>query len=320
LSFEWPEALVALLLLPFLAALYVLWDRRRQLFAARWGTPALLPNLVDRAPRRLRHLPIAVLFVALAALVVGVARPHANVRVKREEATVLLIMDTSRSMGAKDVHPTRLAAAKAAASSFIRNVPSKYRIGIVSVSSRAVVTLPPTTDRTLVAPALDALRPREGTALGDAVVLAATLGQRQRTSDGKVPPTSILIVSDGARDGGRITMQQAAARARRLHVPVYSVVIGTPNGTVQHRLTGGYTETIRVPASPTTLQQLAQATGGKTFTTRDDEGLRDVYEKLASRLGKKKESREVTDLFAGGSAALLLVGGALSALFFRRLP
>jgi Ca-activated chloride channel family protein len=320
MSFEWPEALIALLVVPVLVVLYVVHERRRASFAARWGTPALLPNLVDRAPRALRHLPVAVLFVALAALVVGVARPHATVHVKREEATVLLVVDVSRSMGAKDVRPTRLAAAKKALEAFVARVPDKYRIGIVSVSSRAVVTLPPTADRTLIEPALDPLRPREGTALGDAVVLAATLGQRQRTSDGKVPPTSILIVSDGAPDGGRTTIQRAAARARALHVPVYSVVLGTANGVVEHKLTGGYVETIRVPAKPATLKQLASTTGGAVFTAQDDSGLRDVYEKLASRLGKKKESREMTDAFAGASAALLIVGGLLSAMLFRRVP
>src|SRR4029078_397147 len=125
---------------------------KRDHFAARWATPALLPNLVDRAPGRLRHLPAAILLVALAALIVGVARAHATVSVPREEATVLLAMDTSRSMGANDITPTRLVAAQAAASHFIDLVPKKFRIGVISFSSRAQLPLAPTADRALAHP------------------------------------------------------------------------------------------------------------------------------------------------------------------------
>ena len=319
MSFEWPPALALLLLLPLLVAAYVVHHRGRTRYAARWGTPALLPNLVDRAPRRLRHVPLVVLFVALAAMIVGVARPHATVRVKREEATVLVAIDTSRSMGAKDVQPTRLAAAKHAASEFVERLPKKYRVGIVSFGSRAVVALPPTETRSLVASALAALRPGEGTAIGDAVVLAARLGQRQRTSEGKVPPMSLLLISDGARDGGRTAPQAAARRARRAHLPVFTVLIGTQNGVVQHTLPGGLQESIRVPPSPTTLQQLARATGGKFYAAPSTDKLKDVYEELGSRLGSRKQERELTDLFAGGSAVLLLISGGLSAFWFRRL-
>ena len=319
MSFEWPVALLFLLLLPLLVVAYVAHHRSQTRYAARWGTPALLPNLVDRAPRRLRHIPLIVLFVALAAMIVGVARPHATVRVKREEATVLLAIDTSRSMGAKDVPPTRLAAAKKTASEFVDRLPEKYRVGLVAFASRAVVALPPTENRSLVRSALAAMHPGEGTALGDAVVLAARLGQRQRTSEGKVPPMSLLVISDGARDGGRTTPQAAARRAKAAKLPVFSVLIGTQNGVVQHALPGGLQESIRVPPSPTTLQQLSQSTGGKFYAAPSNDKLKDVYEELGSRLGKKKEERELTDLFAGGSAVLLLIGGGLSALWFRRL-
>jgi Ca-activated chloride channel family protein len=319
MSFEWPQALVLLLLLPLVVVAYVSHQRGQTRYAARWGTPALLPNLVDRAPRRLRYVPLIVLFVALAAMIVGVARPHANVRVKREEATVLLAIDTSRSMGAKDVQPTRLAAAKKTASEFVDRLPKKYRVGIVAFASRAVVALPPTENRSLVRSALAALHPGEGTALGDAVVLAARLGQRQRTSEGKVPPMSLLVVSDGARDGGRTAPQAAARRAKAAHLPVFSVLIGTQNGVVQHMLPGGLQETIRVPPSPNTLQQLSRTTGGKFFAAPTTDSLKEVYEELGSRLGTHTQQRELTDLFAGGSAMLLLIGGGLSALWFRRL-
>jgi Ca-activated chloride channel family protein len=318
-SFEWPIALLGLLLVPLVVALFVLRERRRTSFAARFTNPDLLPNVVDRAPGRRRYLPLAILLVALAAMVVGVARPHATVSVPREEATVILAVDVSRSMKAQDIRPSRLEAARFAANAFLRKVPEKFRVGVVSFASRAVVALPPTEDRSLARAALRQLRPGEGTALGDAVQLSAQLGRRRRAADGSRPPRAVLLISDGARMGGRTAPQAAAQRARALGVPVYTVLVGTPNGTVQETLTGGYRATIRVPPSPATLRMVAQVTRGRFYTAMNDTRLREVYEKLGSRLGHREESREITDFFAGGSAALLLAGGALSMLWFRRI-
>ena len=319
MSFASPLWLFGLLLLPALLAAYLLRERARRRSAAVWSTPALLPNLVDEEPGTRRHLPAAILLAGLAAMIVGVARPHATVTVKRDEATVLLTMDVSRSMGATDVPPTRLRAAKTAAMHFIDNVPKKFRVGVVSFATRAQVAVAPPEDRGLARAAIDSLRTGEGTAIGDAVVLAASLGTRERV-DGVVPPTSILLISDGARDGGSRTPQAAAKRAKALHVPVYTILLGTPGGVVQHTLPGGYTETLRVPPSAATLQLLARTTGGEFFTASNDKRLADVYDQLRSRLGHKKASREITDFFAAGSALLLLTGGGLSTFWFRRVP
>ena len=319
MSFASPLWLFGLLLLPVLLATYLLRERARRRSAAVWSTPALLPNLVDEEPGTRRHLPAAILLAGLAAMIVGVARPHATVTVKRDEATVLLTMDVSRSMGATDVPPTRLRAAKTAAMHFIDNVPKKFRVGVVSFATRAQVAVAPTEDRGLARAAIDSLRTGEGTAIGDAVVLAASLGTRERV-DGVVPPTSILLISDGARDGGSRTPQAAAKRAKALHVPVYTILLGTPGGVVQHTLPGGYTETLRVPPSAATLQLLARTTGGEFFTASNDKRLADVYDQLRSRLGHKKTSREITDFFAAGAALLLLTGGGLSTFWFRRVP
>ena len=319
MSFTSPEYLLALLLLPLLVAAYVWRERQRRRSAAEWANPALVPNLVDRAPGKRRYIPIALLLVALAAMIVGIARPHANVTTRREEATVLLAMDVSRSMGATDVPPTRLQAAKTAALDFANKVPKKFRIGVVAFSTRAQVALPPTDDRDLLKSALGSLHTGEGTAIGDAIALSASLGRRQR-ADGVVPPTSVLLISDGARDGGRRTPLTAARQAKAQHVPVYTILLGTPNGVVQHKLPGGYTETIRVPPSARTLQAIARTSGGEFFTASNDKRLGDVYDALRSRLGHKRQSREITDGFAGGAAVLLLAAGALSALWFRRVP
>jgi Ca-activated chloride channel homolog len=319
-SFEWPLALLGLLVVPAVVVLYVRRERQRTDHAARFTTPALLPNLVDLSPSWRRHVPLTILLTALAAMVVGVARPHATVSVAREEATVILAIDVSLSMRAKDVRPSRLAAARTAALAFLGKVPKKFRVGVIGFSGRAFLAVPPTRDRTLARNALDSLRPGEGTALGDAVALAVQLGRRQRARDGTVPPTAILVISDGAQMSGRTTPDAAAERARSLHIPVYAVVVGTESGVVTVTLTGGYRAQIRVPPRPDTLLQLTRTTGGQFFTARDDAGLRQVYEKLGSRLGHRRESREISDIFAGGSAALMLVGGALSALWFRRVP
>jgi Ca-activated chloride channel family protein len=312
--------LLALLAVPLLVALYIVLERRRARSGAGFATPALLPNVVDRAPGRLRHVPLAVLLVGLVAMVLGVARPHATITVSREQATVMLAIDTSRSMRAADVKPSRLAAALRAADEFVHKVPKKFRIGIVSFASGARVALPPTADRKLVHEALTELRPGEGTAIGDAVQLAVHIARRERTADGKIPPTAVLMISDGARDGGRVAPQTAARNAKALHIPVYTIVLGTPGGVVQQTLTGGFRAIIHVPPSPQTLQQIATTSGGRSFSVATDSRLREVYSRLGSLLGHRTENREITDVFAGGAALLLLVGGGMSMLWFRRLP
>jgi Ca-activated chloride channel family protein len=320
MTFEWPLALIGLALVPLLVAAYIWRERRRTKFAARFTTPALLPNLVDASPSWRRHLPLAVLLVALAAMVVGVARPHANVNVKREQATVILALDTSLSMGADDVRPTRLQAAKNMARAFLQRIPEKYRVAIVGFAGRPYVALPPTEDRELALAALRNLHRAEGTSLGDAVALATRLARRQRTSDGTLPPATLVIISDGAQLSGQTTPGAAALRARAAHIPVYAVLLGTDDGVIAVDLAGGFQAQMRVPPNPETLRTVAQVTGGRFYTAPSAARLREAYERLGSRLGKRKEKREITDLFAGGSAALLLFGGALSAAWFRRVP
>jgi Ca-activated chloride channel homolog len=319
-TFEWPVALVGLIVLPVLIALYVWRERQTTQYASRFTTPGLLPNLVDASPRWRRHLPLAILLVALAAMVVGVARPHAMLSVKREEATALLVIDTSLSMGADDIKPTRLEAARRQARAFLDALPSKYRLAVIGFSGRAYVALPPTDDRELAVQALRNLHTAEGTSLGDAVALATRIAGKQRATDGSKPPAAIVVISDGAQMSGRTKPDVAAQRARQAHIPVYAVLIGTQNGVINVPLANGFQAQMRVPTSPDTLRAVAQGTGGKFFAAPNAAELRTVYKHLGSRLGSRRQSREVTNLFAGGSAALLLLGGGLSALWFRRVP
>jgi len=319
-SFDWPLALTALAVLPILVAVYIDRDKRRVASQARFGNPDLLPNVVDREPGRLRYLPPLVLLVALVFMIVGVARPHATVSVPREEATIVIAMDVSRSMKATDVEPTRLDAARVAAKTFLDEVPEKFRVGVVSFATRAAIAVAPTEDRALIGTALDTLKPGEGTAIGDAVALSLRVGRAQEDAEEPAPPRAIVLISDGLRDGGRVEPADAAQQAKRRGVPVYSVLVGTPDGVVEEQLTGGFRRITRVPTQPETLEQIATTSGGKFFAAPDAEGLAAVYEELGSRLGTREQDREVTDVFAGLAAALLLVGATMSAFLFQRVP
>lgn len=319
MSFDAPLALVALVALPALVVAWRLLERRRREQAAAFATPALVPNLVGPRPGARRVVPLALFLLAFTLLVLGAARPHAHVSVPRKEATVILALDISRSMSAQDVRPTRLAAARTAAEAFLAKVPKEYSIAVIGFGTRASVAVPPTTDRVLARDALESLAPSEGTAIGDAVALAVRLGKRQKLADGTVPPTSVLMISDGARDGGRNSPLTAARRARAAGIPISTVLVGTAGGIVTNKLVGGYEEQIRVPPSPGTLAAIAKLSGGAFYRARTAAALADVYKKLSTRIGHRTQNREITDLFGAGAAVLLLAGGGLSALWFRRL-
>ena len=318
MTFERPLALIALVAVPLVVALWRFQERRRAAAAGAFSTPALIPNLIGTRPGGRRLVALGLLLFGLVTLIFGIARPHAHVSVPRRDATIVLAIDVSRSMTAQDVRPTRLGAARAAADAFLTKVPKEYSVAVVGFGTRAFVALPPTTDRVLAHDALGALAPSEGTAIGDAVLLAVRLGRHQRAQDGTVPPASVLLISDGARDGGQTAPAAAARRARAAHIPISTVLVGTANGIVKQKLVGGYEEQIRVPPSQPTLMQIARTSGGTFYRARTSAALTDVYKKLATRVGHRTQNRQITDLFAGGAMVLLLAGGGLSAFWFRR--
>jgi Ca-activated chloride channel family protein len=323
-SFGSPLYLLALLAVPVVIALYVVHYRRRSRVAARFASRPLLPNVVDREPGRRRHVPPVILLIALTALLVGLARPKAQISVPREDATIMVAIDTSRSMAADDVRPSRIEAAKAGIREFVAKAPESYRIGVVSFASDARVVAPPTRDRELVDLALNELRIGEGTALGDAIAKAVEVGQAvgaaSAAADEPPTPTTVLLVSDGKEDGGLVSPQEATRLAETRGVPVFAVGMGTADGVVEVPLAGGYTARVEVPADPTTLRRVAEETGGRFFSSPTLEQLQAVYAELESRLGSEEEWREVTVAFAAAGAIMLLLGGALSASWFRRLP
>ena len=323
MTFAWPIALAGLVAVPILAGLYLLSGRRRRRDAARFANPALVPNLVAASPGWRRYVAPVLALVALALLIVGVARPHVVRNVARDEATIVLAIDTSRSMAAQDVEPNRFQAAKDAALAFLDKVPDNYSVGIVSFSTSADPVLPPTTDREAAKTALDELRLGTGTAIGAAITRSVDLaldqpGGRRRPPAGQRSPAAVLLLSDGAQTSGDVRPDAAAQRARRLGVPVSTVALGTGDAVVEVPRPGGLKERVVVAPDVPTLRQVASTTGGTFAAAPSAERLQSVYRELGTRLAHDHKRVEVTSAFAAGGAVLLLLGGTLSSLWFRR--
>jgi Ca-activated chloride channel family protein len=197
-------------------------------------------------------------------------------------------------------------------------VPRKLQVGVMAFNQTPQVLQSPTRDREAIAQALHALTPGGGTATGEAVHAAVRILGRQRTDEGKRIPAAIVLLSDGASTSG-VDPVQAATEAGRHKIPVYTVTLGTPGGTITVPRRNGGTETRPVPPEPQLLARMAEVSGGRAFTAADADRLRQVYERIGSQLGKRNEKREITAGFAGGALALLLLGAAMSLRWFGRL-
>jgi Ca-activated chloride channel family protein len=320
-SFQSPVALLGLLAIPLLVVVYVLAARGQGRAAGRFTNPALVPNLVPSAPRWRRYVPFVLALAALTLLVVGIARPHIVRSVTRDEATIVLAIDTSRSMSATDVRPSRFDAAHAAAEQFLGAVPKSYRVGIVSFSTAASTVLTPTTDRDAAKVALGELRLGSGTAIGNAIqrsVELASADEQQRPTTGQRSPAAVLLLSDGAQTAGGVTPDDAVKEARKLGIPVSTVALGTGDAAVQVPLPGGLKQRVVVAPDIEALKQIAKDTGGTFAEAPSAEKLNEVYRSLGTRLAKDPKRVEVTSAFAAGGAVLLLLGGAFSTFWFRR--
>jgi Ca-activated chloride channel homolog len=322
MSFSSPLLLLFLLTIPAAAAAWWWLESRREQRAGAWAAPALVPNMVTRPPAWRRRLPTALLLVGLALLLVGFARPHATFDVKREDATVVLVLDVSGSMLAGDSSPTRLAAAKRLAMRFVSRLPHGYRMSVVTFSDHVAVSVPPTHDLVLVRSAIQKAKSGpQGTALADAALQASNVAHTvQGAQAGRRPPAVIVLLSDGGQTAGRVTLRQAAARARQFGIPITAVSVGTPDGVVLQKLKGGFVERIEVPVAPASLRSLAQASGGRYVRGVADVNPKTTYAELGSRVGKKNERVEITAAAAGGGIAFMLAGAVLSGLWFRRFP
>jgi Ca-activated chloride channel homolog len=315
MSFQSPLLLVALLLLPLAALAYRAHGRRAERAVAAFAPKPVLPSLAPRRPGWRRHAPYALYLLALAGLALAVARPEITVAVPDERASIVLVTDSSGSMQATDVPPSRLVAAREAGLRFLDDIPDAVRVGVVVFDHEVRSMEPPSPDRAAVRNALERLEPSGGTATGEA--LAGALGMVERRG-GRAAPAAIVLLSDGASTHGREPLPLADAAARR-RIPIYTVALGTDAGTIEIDTPSG-TRLRAVPPDRDTLRRLAASSGGRYFEADDEPELSEVYERLGSQVGKREEQREITAAFAGGGALLMLVGGALSLHWFRRLP
>jgi Ca-activated chloride channel homolog len=327
---EWPAALLALLLLPLAVLAYVLIERRRARYAIHYTNLEVLASVSHRTRYCRALVPPILVLLALTCALAALARPQVRESIPNEQASIALTVDMSGSMAADDVKPTRLGAAQEAIRRFLAEIPAKYRVGLVTFSSEPFVAAPLTQDRQLVLRAVQFdMTPGQGTAIGDALARAVQLlhpaaaaGDAPAsgpaplpTTDGEKPLSAILLLSDGAQTRGTLAPLQGAERAKAAGIPVYTVALGTPNGTLN---LGGFARP--VPPDPTTLREIAQATGGQFFATQDAAHLNAVYQNLASRLGREQKWHEVTYALVGIAALLALAAGALSLLWVQRLP
>jgi Ca-activated chloride channel homolog len=320
-SFASPLLLLALLVVPAVVAGHLWLDRRRNARAAAWASPALLPNMTTRPPAWRRHLPTALVLVGLALLLVGFARPKATISVKKQEATVVLVLDVSGSMAANDSAPSRLAAARVAAKRYVDQLPKGYRMSVITFSDHTTLAAPPTSDLDHVNAVLDRARTGpQGTALADAVSRAVAVAKAvPRGVAAKRPPAVVVVFSDGGQTAGRVTPQQAAQQAKSARVPVTAVAVGTPDGVVHQPVQGGFTERIQVPVKQSVLQTIARASGGRFVAGARSVDVERTYSELGSRVGHRHKAVEITSAAAAGGLVFMLAGALLSGVWFRRI-
>ncbi|HUK98255.1 MAG TPA: VWA domain-containing protein [Gaiellaceae bacterium] len=321
MRFEAPELLVFLLVVPAVVVIAVWLERHRAERATAWAPAGLLANMVPRLSGWKRFLPLGLLLAGLTLLLVGFARPQATLHVKRQDATVVVVLDVSGSMAAKDAPPTRLGAAVAAADRLVDKLPKGYRMAVVTFSDHAAVVQAPTDDKNAIKAVLAKARAQvQGTAIADGVARGVAVAKSVGGRVGEHHPAVVVLFSDGGQTAGSVTPQQATQAARKAHIPVSAVSVGTPDGVVEQKLRGGYTEQIQVPVQPATLQQIATGTGGRFYAHVLDFNPDATYQELGSRVGKQPKRVEVTAAAAAGGLMFMLAGGLLSGLWFRRMP
>jgi Ca-activated chloride channel family protein len=323
MSFAEPVLLAGLLLLPLAALAYGALQRRRRREAGAWGNPALLGALATERPGWRRHLPPALVLLALAACVLALARPQRTVAAPQRAANVILVQDTSGSMESNDVQPDRLSAAVKAAKTLTDKLPPAFRVGLVAFSDYAEQRVSPTVDHGQIKGALDQLTADGGTAMGDGLeaglVAARTPVPNASGTGVHVLPSVVVLLSDGKNTSGTLDVLDVAREARKVHIPVYTIALGTPDGIVQLPDQYGQMVPVPVPPDPEQLREIAQLSGGKAFTATEAGKLQQIYSGLGTSLSSKTEKHEVTAGFAGAAIALLVLAGSLSLRWFGRL-
>jgi Ca-activated chloride channel family protein len=319
-DFAAPDRLWLLVAAGALVVAYVVMQIRRRRDAARFADPALLPLLVPGKAPWWRHAVGLVFAAGLVLATVAAAQPTVPATAERQQATVMLAIDTSDSMKATDVAPSRLAAAVAAAKTFIADLPSTFSVGIVGADATPEVVVAPSTDHAAVQVALDRLATSPGTALGEAIftaLAALPAGSTPATSPNqgegsadpaKAPAARIVLLSDGKSTTGR-SDEEAIAAAKAARVPVSTIAFGTANASVE---SAG--QTVPVPVDATALEAIAKGTDGKFFTAASADELRSVYADINAEVTVVGIDRGVAVWFAAGALILLLVASLTSML------
>jgi Ca-activated chloride channel family protein len=315
-SFAHPLFALGLLLIPLLVAAQMASRRRARRYAVRFTALPALKAAAAATPRNwLRHAPAALLLAALASLVFALAKPERTVAVPVNRGSIMLVTDHSRSMQATDVAPDRLRAAQNAADKFLSQVPSAVRVGVVTFSNSPDAVQAPTSDHAEAKRVIDLQVADGATATGDAlqVALDTLVADKQ---NGKRPPAAIVLLSDGKTTTGRDPVE-VARTAGSLHIPIFTVALGTADATVPNP---GFGPPLPVPPDPETLAEIAHVSGGRAFTAQDSGRLATIYQTLGSQLGTKDVKREVTSSFVLLGLGLLVGGTALGVRTRGRLP
>jgi Ca-activated chloride channel family protein len=337
LSFADPAYLVAVLIAPALLLAYAIVQRRKTRYAVRFTNLNLLANVVEQTPSVKRHVAPVLFTLSLAVLLVAIAEPQNEVRVPKEEATVVLIMDVSGSMQAEDVEPTRMEAAKSAATAFLDVLPPKFRVGVVQFSDFAEALTLPTDQRDQVAAAIATMEPLGGTAMGDGIIRGLEVGGRKINPDGTSaeptpdetdtettaetdPPLVLLLLSDGANTAGTFDPIDAADLSSELGVPIFTIALGTDDGVITIDDPDFGSQTLQVPPDEATLEEVADRTGGEFFSAPDEEELQAVYSSLGSKIGFTTEEQPTTRWYVAVGVGILILAAGASLTFSQRLP
>jgi Ca-activated chloride channel family protein len=317
MTFLAPARLWLLLGAGVLAAVYVLAQLRRRDYTLKFTNLALLDQVAPRRPGWRRHVPAALFLVAMCTLVVGFAQPARKTKVPRERATVCLALDTSLSMQAQDVHPSRIKAAQSAATAFVDSLPTRINVGLVTFNGNASLVVAPTTDRDAVDRGIANAQLGERTAIGEAIYTCLdSLKQVPAAAKGVKVPARIVLMTDGTTTDGRPN-SQAAAAAAKAHIPVSTIAFGTDTGTItipQEPMP------IPVPVDKAALQDIARTTGGRYYAAASESELKAVYQNIGSSVGFVTVLKDISTWFVGAALVIMLITGALSLLWFQRLP
>ncbi len=341
MSFIWPEMLWSLLAVPLLVLLYVWLLRRRKKTAIRYASLALVKQAMGKSAAWRRHLPPALLLVAVSALLFAAARPTAIISLPSQQETIILAIDVSGSMRATDVLPDRFTAAKDAAKAFLAELPRSVRIGVVQFAGTAAVVQAPTLSRDDVSAAIDRFQLQRGTATGSGIVLSlatifpeAGIDLSQITGQRDMPPgpndkakpdftpvqpgsygsAAIIMLTDGQRTTGPDPMEAAKMAADR-GVRVYTVGVGTKDGET----IGFEGWSMRVRLDEDTLKSIASLTRAEYFYAGTAADLKKVYQALSTRLVVEKKETEISALFAALGALLVMLAAGLSVWWFGRV-